>query len=174
MKRRIQLIIYHANEDDPKKCSAQKLHRFGFAKLEKNIRKMPKHAILLNPFAKKSLSKEDERIAKENGILAIDCSWKNAEKCFDELAQNSISRALPFVVAVNPVNYGKAFKLTTLEAFAAALYILGHVEQAKEILNIYKWSPHFLELNKNPLEDYRMAKNSKDVIKSMKLYISDE
>jgi len=174
MKRKIQLIVYHANEDDPKKCSARKLHKFGFAKLEKNIRRMPKHAILLNPFAKKSLSKEDERTAKENGILAIDCSWKNAEKSFDELAQDSISRALPFVVAVNPVNYGKALKLTTLEAFAAALYILGHVEQAKEILNIYKWSPHFLELNKNPLEDYRMAKNSKDVIKSMKLYISDE
>jgi len=83
MKRKIQLIVYHANEDDPKKCSARKLHKFGFAKLEKNIRRMPKHAILLNPFAKKSLSKEDERIAKENGILAIDCSWKNAEKSFD-------------------------------------------------------------------------------------------
>ena len=46
MKRKIQLIVYHANEDDPKKCSAKKLHKFGFVKLEKNIRKVPKHAIL--------------------------------------------------------------------------------------------------------------------------------
>lgn len=171
MKRKIQLIVYHANEDDPKKCSAKKLHKFGFVKLEKNIRKVPKHAILLNPFAKKSLSKEDLKIAKKNGILAIDCSWKNAENSFEYLDQENISRALPFLVAANPVNYGKPFKLTTLEAFASALYILGEKEHAKDILNIYKWSPHFLELNKQPLEEYVKAKNSKEVIKIMKRYI---
>ena len=174
MKREIQLIVYHTNEDDPKKCSAKKLHKFGFAKLEKNMRKTPKHAILLNPFAEKSLSKEDIEIAKEKGVLAIDCSWKNAENCFNKLAQDSVSRALPFVVAANPVNYGKALKLTTLEAFAAALYILGYVEQAQEILHIYKWGPHFLELNRQPLEDYRKARNSKEVIEAMKQYVGDE
>jgi len=171
MKREIQLIVYHTNEDDPKKCSAKKLHKFGFVKLEKNIRKVPKHAILLNPFAEKSLSKEDIKIAKENGILAIDCSWKNAEKSFEYLYRKNISRALPFLVAANPVNYGKPFKLTTLEAFASALYILGEKEHAKDILNIYKWSPHFLELNKQPLEEYMKAKNSKEVIKIMRRYI---
>lgn len=171
MKRKIQLIVYHANEDDPKKCSAKKLHKFGFVKLEKNIRKVPKHAILLNPFAKKSLSKEDIKIAKKNGILAIDCSWKNAENSFEYLNQENISRALPFLVAANPVNYGKPFKLTTLEAFASALYILGEKEHAKDILNIYKWAPHFLELNKQPLEEYRLAKNSKEVIQIMMEYI---
>ena len=171
MKRKIQLIVYHANEDDPKKCSAKKLHKFGFVKLEKNIRKVPKHAILLNPFAKKSLSKEDIKIAKKNGILAIDCSWKNAENSFEYLDQENISRALPFLVAANPVNYGKPFKLTTLEAFASALHILGEKEHAKDILNIYKWAPHFLELNKQPLEEYRRAKNSKEVIQIMSEYI---
>ncbi|EMR74974.1 hypothetical protein MBGDF03_00160 [Thermoplasmatales archaeon SCGC AB-540-F20] len=171
MKRKIQLIVYHANEDDPKKCSAKKLHKFGFVKLEKNIRKIPKHAILLNPFAKKSLSKEDIKIAKKNGILAIDCSWKNAENSFEYLDRENISRALPFLVAANPVNYGKPFKLTTLEAFASALYILGEKEHAKDILNIYKWAPHFLELNKQPLEEYRRAKNSKEVIQIMSEYI---
>lgn len=171
MNRNIQLTVYHTSEDDPKKCSAKKLHRFGFVKLEKNIRKVPKHSILLNPFAKKSLSKEDVKIAKENGLLAIDCSWKNAERSFEYLDRKNISRALPFLVAANPVNYGKPFKLTTLEAFASALYILGEKEHAKDILNIYKWSPHFLELNKQPLEEYVKAKNSKEVIKIMKRYI---
>jgi len=69
------------------------------------------------------------------------------------------------------VNYGKPFKLTTLEAFAASLHILGEIDHAKEILNIYKWGPHFLELNKQPLEEYRGAKNSKEVIQIMKQYI---
>ena len=171
MKRKIQLIVYHANEDDPKKCSAKKLHKFGFVRLEKNIRKIPKHSILLNPFTKKSLSKEDLKVAKETGILAIDCSWKNAELAFKILEKTSISIALPFLVAANPVNYGKPFKLTTLEAFSSALYILGETDHAKEILNIYKWGPHFLELNKQPLEDYRKATNSKEVIQIMRQYI---
>jgi pre-rRNA-processing protein TSR3 len=159
------------NEDDPKKCSAKKLHRFGFAKLEKNLKKIPKHAILLSPFAEKSLSREDLPIAEEVGILAVDCSWENAEERFQEVSKSYISRALPFVVAVNPVNYGKPFKLTTLEAFAASLYIIGKPDQAREILKIYNWGPHFLELNREPLEEYRKAKNSTEVIEIMKHYI---
>jgi pre-rRNA-processing protein TSR3 len=152
----MKLIVYHADEDDPKKCSAKKLHKFGFVKLEKKIRKTPRDAILLNPFAEKSLSKEDLKIA---------------EKSFDFLDKRCGSRALPFVVAANPVNYGKPFKLTTLEAFATAVYILGDTEKAEGMLNLYKWGPSFLTLNKEPLEDYRNAKNSSEIIEIMKQYM---
>ena len=167
----MKLIVYHADEDDPKKCSAKKLHKFGFVKLETKIRKTPKDAILLNPFAEKSFSKEDLKIAEKNGILAVDCSWKNAETSFDFLDKRCNSRALPFIVAANPVNYGKPFKLTTLEAFATAVYILGDIEKAEEMLNLYKWGPGFLTLNKEPLKDYRNAKNSSEIIKIMKQYM---
>ena len=171
MKRKIQLIVYHANEDDPKKCSAKKLAKFGFVRIETNIRKTPKDAVLLNPFAEKSLSKEDLEIAEKNGILTVDCSWKNAEKSFDYLNKRNHSRALPFLVATNPINYGKPFKLTTLEAIAAALYIFDNLELAEKILKLYKWGSNFLILNKEPLEDYRKAKDSKEIIKIMKQYI---
>lgn len=171
MKNQIKLLVYYMKEDDPKRCSARKLHKFGFVRLETNIRKIPKGAILLNPFAEKSFSREDLDIAEKNGILAVDCSWENAENRFDFLDKRCNSRALPFVVAVNPVNYGKPFKLSTLEAFATALYILDDTDSAKEILNLYKWGPHFLKINKEPLEEYRMAKNSEEVIKIMRQYI---
>ena len=168
---KIRLFVYHANEDDPKKCSAKKLNKFGYAIIEKNIKSAPSKTVLLNPFAKKSISKEDLNIALQNGLLAVDCSWKNAERSFDYLDKKNYSRALPFLVAANPVNYGKPFKLSTLEAFAAAPYILDQIDYAKEICSIYKWAPHFLELNKEPLEDYRLAIDSKDVIKRMNEYI---
>ncbi len=174
MVEKIKLFVYHANEDDPKKCSARKLAKFGFVRIITSIRKTPKDAVLLNPFAEKSLSKEDFKLAEKHGILAVDCSWKNAETGFDFLDERCNSRALPFVVASNPVNYGKPFKLTTLEALATALYILDDVEKAEEMLNLYKWGPHFLELNKEPLEDYRKAKTSEETIEMMKQYFNDE
>jgi len=171
MKKPVRLVVYHANEDDPKKCTAKKLHRFGYAALEKNIRRLPYHAVLLNPFAEKSLSREDLQNAKDHGLVALDCSWKNAEQSFEFIETITISRALPFLLAANPVNYGKPFQLSTLEAFAAALYILGEVEHAKEIVGIYTWGPRFLELNREPLEDYRQARDSAEVVRLMKQYI---
>ena len=171
LTNKIKLFVYHANEDAPKKCSAKKMEKFNLAQIEKNIRKTPRNAILLNPFSEKSLSIEDKELAEKNGLLAVDCSWKNAENAFDFLNKRNHSRALPFVLAVNPVNYGKALKLSTLEAFAASLYILDEVEHANKILKLYKWAPNFLIINKEPLEEYRNAKNSAEVIKKMKEFV---
>lgn len=168
---KIRLFVYHLGEDDPKKCTAVKLARFGLATLVKKYQKIPRGAVILDPFSEKSLSKEDLEPAKKRGIVAVDCSWKKAENCFKILSRIGKNRALPFLVPTNPINYGRPFKLSTLEAFAAALYILDEVEQAKELIKIYKWAPHFLELNKEPLEEYRKARNSREIIEIMKDYI---
>jgi pre-rRNA-processing protein TSR3 len=80
-------------------------------------------------------------------------------------------RALPFLLAANPVNFGKPFKLSTVEAFAAALFILGEKEQAALILNKFKWGRTFLELNQEPLERYSKAANSTEVVKIQGEYL---
>lgn len=171
MKKPVQLVVYHTDQDDPRKCTAKKLHRFGFATLQKNVRRLPSHAILLNPFAEKSLSHEDVAIAQRNGLVVLDCSWKTAEQTFQSLETRMTPRALPFLLAANPVNYGKPYQLSTLEAFAASLYILDEVAQATAILGIYTWGHRFLELNKEPLEEYRQARSSAEVIQIMNKYI---
>lgn len=170
-QERIDLFVYHLGQDDPKKCSALKLKRMGYANVTKKIRELPRGGVVLSPFSEKSVSKEDVDAAEQRGIIAVDCSWEQAEQCFSNLEQIGEARALPLLVAVNPVNYGKPFKLTTLEAFAATLYILGEVEHAKDILEIYNWGPHFIELNKQPLEDYQQSETSKQVVEAMQQYL---
>ncbi|MCD6147288.1 MAG: DUF367 family protein [Thermoplasmata archaeon] len=161
------LVVCHLNEDDPKKCTAKKLAKFGMARLVKHTKMIPRRYLLLSPFSKKALSPEDKKFG---GIAAVDCSWKNAEEVFSKI-RNENARALPYLIAANNVNYGKPMRLTTAEAFAASLYILGDVEGADMLMSKFKWGPHFLELNKEPLERYRNAKTSMEVVSIMEDYL---
>ena len=169
--RDIQLLIYSTDQCDPKKCTGRKLARFRQAKIVNNLRKLPPQIIILNPMAQKAISSEDANCARKQGIAVLDCSWKKAEELLFKLRKRGKSRALPYLVAANPVNFGRPFKLSTVEAFSAALFILGHIEQAKWILGKFKWGPHFLEMNKNPLEEYSNAKNSTEVVKIQDEYV---
>ena len=69
-------------------------------------------------------------------------------------------RALPFLVAANPVNFGRPWKLTSVEALAAALVILGERSQAELVVSSCNWGVRFLELNEEPLGFYADAKDS--------------
>ncbi len=71
---------------------------------------------------------------------------------------------MPFLVAANPVNYGRPQVLSSVEALAAALVILGEGDQAQALLAKFKWGPTFLTLNAEPLRAYRDASNSRQVV----------
>lgn len=164
------LHFYHADQCDPKKCTGKKLARFNLAILHNNPGKLPREAILLDPFAEQALSPADDA---GRGIAVLDCSWEEVERVFPILKRLKLKhRALPFLLAANPVNYGKPFKLSTVEAFAAALYILGQKEQAALILDKFKWGQTFLELNREPLEEYSKAKDSTEVVRIQGEYLS--
>ena len=163
------LHFYHADQCDPKKCTGKKLARFNLAKLHKNPRTLPRQAIFLDPFALQALSPADDA---RNGIVVLDCSWEEVERVFPILQRLMMKhRALPYLLAANAVNFGKPFKLSSVEAFAAALYILGEKEQAALILNKFKWGPVFLDLNREPLDRYSEAKDSTEVVKIQSDYL---
>jgi pre-rRNA-processing protein TSR3 len=99
----------------------------------------------------------------------LDCSWE----VLDTGAVQGFlrRRALPFLVAANPVNFGRPWRLTSVEAFAAALVILGEPEQAAVVLATQKWGPRFLELNEEPLGLYACARDSGEVIGIQNQYL---
>jgi len=161
----LPLYLYHANQCDPKKCTGKKLLRFGLVE-RRSIAGLPRRSILLSPFSPRALAPNDACA----GISVLDCSWEYAEEVFKKL-RHIRQRALPYLVAANPVNFGKPFKLTTVEAFAAALYILGEREQPSLILGKFKWGHTFLELNHQLLEEYAHAKDSSEIIAIQSEYL---
>ena len=159
----VPLYIIMAHEDDPRKCTAARMVRFGDAKAA-SAKRVPHGAIVLDPSAEKSISAEDREVALRHGLLAVDCSWNRLTE-FPRVRGGLRHRALPFVVPTNPTNFGKAQKLSTAEAFAAALYILGEREQAEGIMSRLKWGPSFLPINKAALDLYAGAKDSAEVVR---------
>ena len=130
---KINLLMFY--QDDPKKCTAAKLIKFGLAK---KITKSQSKTALLHPFA--------EKVFQKNFV--------------------GLSRKLPPLLAGNPVNYSKINKLTTVEAIAAATYILGDKELSQKLLEKFNWGHTFLELNENLLNDYQKA-NSDEKVKEI-------
>ena len=164
----IPLLAYRDNTCDPRKCSVKKLARLGLVRIVPRIHALPRGTILLDPTAERALSPADR---PARSISVLDCSWE----VLDTSAVRSFRRrrALPFLLAANPVNFGKPFKLSSLEAFAAALFILGEREQAERILSIYTWGHRFLEVNREPLERYAGAKDSTEVVAIQGEYLDE-
>ncbi len=160
----LRTLIVHLAQDSPKKNTARKLAKFNLTEITSHIRDAPRGAILLDPFAPKALSREDLVNAQERGVVALDCSWSQAETSFPIIRKHTIPRALPYLLCANHVNYGKPFQLSTAEAMAAAVYILGEREQAEGMMSKFIWGETFLTLNREPLEAYAAAATSADVV----------
>jgi pre-rRNA-processing protein TSR3 len=153
-------LVYMLRQDDPSKCTAAKLAKFRLAEPVKFIRRS---SLVLNPFSKAPVMKKDAKMV--DSVCAIDCSWERADEVLkhQRLASQGIGRRLPAMLAANPTNYAKLGKLSSAEALAGALYILGEKKLAAEIMNKFKWGHTFLELNANLLEDYANAETEEQI-----------
>ncbi|MEF8842945.1 MAG: DUF367 family protein [Haloarculaceae archaeon] len=174
----MELHVRYEGDDDPEKCTARKLARFGLVSLHRSARATPP-GIVLDPYAERALSPADAAPSGDSErewgpdardrLVALDCSWETAEA--EAFQLRGPHRALPFLVAGNPVSYGTPFRLNTAEAFAGALVILGHRERAEELLSKFRWGHTFLELNEEPLRRYAGAADSAEVVAIQEEYL---
>ena len=54
---------------------------------------------------------------------------------------------VPYLLATNPVNYGKPWKLNCVEALAAAFYITGYEDYGRRLLQDFGWGDSFWKVN---------------------------
>ncbi|MFW6448484.1 MAG: DUF367 family protein [Halobacteriota archaeon] len=156
----MEFHVHRVGDDDPAKCTARRLADADLVTLHARRRTVP-HGLVLDPYAERALA-PDDRDGDVVRVVAYDGSWVAADPPSFDLP--GPRRALPFLVAANPVNYGRPFRLTTAEALAAAAYILGEPDRAETLMARFRWGETFLELNAEPLERYAACADSGEVV----------
>ena len=164
----IPVFVYDKNQCDPKKCTAKRMLKFGLAKEAKTLHAIPKGSIVLSPFAEKALSPDDIKYAR-HGLVVMDLTWTNIDEFPRPKGTND--RALHYMLASNPINWGRPMELNSTEAVMASLFILGEREQEETFLGRFNWAPEFMRLNGELLEEYSSAKDSTEVVRIQNEYI---
>ncbi|XP_058056613.1 18S rRNA aminocarboxypropyltransferase [Anopheles bellator] len=157
---------------DPKKCSGRKLARHGLIKSLRLGQKFP--GLVLTPVGVNCVSPLDREIIKTAGIAVVDCSWARLDETPFHKMRSPNPRLLPFLVAANPINYGKPCKLSCVEAIAASMYITGFKKEALWYLNKFSWGHAFVELNQELLDAYAECANSKEILEAQQKYLEAE
>ncbi len=104
----------------------------------------PSFALLTigRPKGKKPIAPCDDEVVLLSGLAVVECSWARLEEVpFGNIKSPNERRIrvlkhivlVPFLIATNPVNYGRPWRLNCVEALAAGFYITGH-EKWAEIL----------------------------------------
>ncbi len=170
-----KLYVLHLRQCDPSKCTALKLARMKLVHIVSRLGDLPRGVVVLfpHPFVDVVLAPLDRDLIISKGLSAIDCSWKRLQELSIQVSKHRWLeyRALPLLIAGNPINYGKLSMLSTVEALAAALYITGFKKQALHLLSKFKWGETFFELNKQLLEDYSRAETREQVLEVQKRYL---
>jgi pre-rRNA-processing protein TSR3 len=167
----LKLFMLNYGQCDPKMCTGVRLMKYGLLKEIKLNSKF--QGVLLTPTGKKIVSKEDHDLILNKGVCVIDCSWAKFNELHINL--NKIeTRLLPYMVAVNPVNYGKAFKLSCVEAIAATLHLAGFYKETDFLLSHFKWGSSFIDVNRELFDMYRECKNSIELKAAEDKYINAE
>ncbi|KAL0278836.1 UNVERIFIED_CONTAM: hypothetical protein PYX00_000530 [Menopon gallinae] len=166
------VAMWDLNQCDPKRCSGRKLARHGLIKTLRLGQRF--NGIVLSPAGKKCVSPEDVDIIKSSGLAVVDCSWARLNEVPFHKMKSPNARLLPWLVAANPVNYGKPCELSCVEAIAAALILTGFTNEADLYLSKFKWGNSFMQVNQELLDKYSQCKTSAEIINIQNKYLTEE
>jgi pre-rRNA-processing protein TSR3 len=153
--------MWDLNHCDARRCSGKKLQRLGLA------RSLPLGArfggVTLSPRARATLSPADAALALGPGVAVVECSWKRVDEVPFNKVGGRCERLLPYLVAANPTNYGRPWRLNCAEATAAAFHICGRPEWAVTLLESFSYGEEFLSINAELLDRYAACTSEEEV-----------
>lgn len=148
------------------------------------------------PNAKCLISLADKVLLEQFGAAVVECSWartgevpwsKIGGKCerlrtipfplFPHRA-SPFSRSVlipplvPYLIAANPTNYGRPWRLNCAEALAATFYICGHEQWAHDVLSHFSYGEPFLDINRAVLKRYAACTSEEDVKKAEQTWLA--
>lgn len=161
----ISLLLVIVGEDHPKACTGRRLAAAGLVRQVSMTRAPPGRPLLLDPYDDRPLTPTDRGLAVARGLLGIDCSWNRlggrgrypaSVRWLDRLGER---RRLPWLIATNPQHFGRIGELNTAEAFAAALYILGEPDRARDLLGRFSGGRVFFDVNAPAIDRYATCRS---------------
>lgn len=174
----VAVAIFYADQCDKKKCTSVRMRgmedRLPFKLFWlTSPRRIRRGSVVLTPNTDEILLPADRPLVDQRGITVLDCSWKQGEAYLTQ--SFPVGRKLPPLLAGNPVNYGRWLRLTSAEAVAATLYIVGHKEASLSLLELFGWGDSFLELNQALLDSYTACSSKVEVEEAFhQLYPQEE
>jgi pre-rRNA-processing protein TSR3 len=165
----VPLYIVLAGEDHPKACTGRRLLHRGLARSVPRVRGIVPTPIVLDPYAADPLAAADHDVAIRGGLLAVDCSWNRLTErgrfpsTDPTERRRGVRRRLPILIATNPQHYGRLAQLNTVEALAAALYLVGRAGEASRLLEGFSGAASFLVVNRERLDAYALETDADGV-----------
>lgn len=165
----LPLAMWDLGQCDKKRCTGTRLVRQGVIQELRLGQHFP--GVIMSPVGRSSVSVEDAELIRAKGLAVVDCSWNKLDDVPFGRIKGRAPRLLPWMLAANPVNYGKPCKLSCAEALAAALYICGQKDDARAIMSRFKWGHSFFSLNEELLEMYAACPDAHQVIEAQNRYL---
>lgn len=154
---------------DAKRCSGKRLMRLG---LMRELHVGQKHAgVVVSPNAKILCSPADKGLLEQYGAAVVEASWNRiSEVPFSRIGGPNL-RLLPYLIAANPTNYGRPWRLNCVEALAACFYICGRSDWAESVLSTFSYGQAFLDINEGVLKRYAACQNEEEVKKAEEAWL---
>ena len=166
-----KLALWELSQTDVRRDSGSQLCRKGMCRRLKVGQRFP--GIVLTPNGKAVISPADAELVIRHGLCVVNCSWARLEDVPFAKLKSGGDRLLPFLVAANPTKYGQPFTLSSAEALAAGLVIVGRDDDAREVMSCFRWGDSFWQLNDEMLRVYAACKDGAEVVKAQEAFMND-